>query len=142
MRYSAAATKRRILRGFVVALILAAIAGYLVTLRMSQSVASSRGSISYWVTVSPILRGVPILAPATPPRYHASAGDKTKPSESSLAYISSTESSQVQSAMDLYLTSKGYRRRDDGAYEKEKSVIWVEAEPILGETPVSVREIR
>jgi hypothetical protein len=122
-----------------IAVILGA-AFYIVSLLLSESLYSSRGSFAYWLTISSVIKSVPEVSPTSSPRFYSSAGDGPKLPESAVTYRSSAAAPEITRAVETYLTSRGYTKRPDGDYVNGTSVVSIEVKPDPGGSLVTVRE--
>ncbi len=109
------------------ALGIAALAFYSLQILFDESMYTSRGTYSYWIAVSSVIRNVPEVGAVGEARFHASPGDGPKLPDSTVTYRSQAPPDQIRSQIADYLTRQGYQRsagRDD-EFTKGYSIVTI-----------------
>jgi hypothetical protein len=132
--------RRWLLVTVIVVTVVGGIAFYSASLLLSESVYSNRGTFAYWLTISDVIKNVPEVEPTETPRFFSSAGDGPKLPETAISYRSSADIVRVSRTIGEYLTQRGYRRRDDGMFERGTSIVSLEIAAEGTHTRVQVRE--
>jgi hypothetical protein len=117
-----------------------AIASYGASLRLSESLYSTRGSFAYWLTISSVIKGVPAVDAVDGPRFYSSAGDGPKLPESAVTYRSRAPSEDIAQKLDAYFRAAGYSKQSDGSYQRGMSIVSVEIVAESLENRVRVKE--
>ena len=90
----------------VSALLWLAAAAYLFS---QEDYAPERGSLTYYLGISSLVRGAPMVEPAQEPVYFGSVGDGNKPPQSEVSYETrATDPLQAWSATDKYRNERGF----------------------------------
>jgi hypothetical protein len=72
-----------------------------------------RGSLNYYLGISSMIRGVPLIAPVNPPEYFGSVGDGNKPPQSEVSYeTDEPKASTIWVATERYLNQHGFWSRE------------------------------
>ena len=81
-----------------------------------EDYAPERGSLTYYIGISSMVRGAPLIAPVSEPEYFGSVGDGNKPSQSEVSYeTDEPKASTIWVATERYLNQHGFGSRDPAA---------------------------
>ena len=74
-----------------------------------EDYAPKRGSLTYYIGISNVVRGVPLVAPVHEPEYFGSVGDGNKPPQSKVVYETyETNASKIWIASEGYFNQNGF----------------------------------
>lgn len=74
-----------------------------------EDYAPRRGSLTYYVGISSLVRGAPLVEPAGEPAYFGSVGDGNKPPQSEVSYETlAADPRRVWSTLEKYLDGRGF----------------------------------
>jgi hypothetical protein len=81
-----------------------------------EDYAPERGSLSYYIGISGMVRGAPLIAPVGAPAYFGSVGDGNKPPQSEVSYeTDEPNASAIWLTTERYLNQHGFDSRDPAA---------------------------
>lgn len=81
-----------------------------------EDYAPERGSLTYYIGISSMIRGAPLIAPVNEPAYFGSVGDGNKPSQSEVSYeTDEPNASTIWVATERYLNQHGFGSPDPAA---------------------------
>lgn len=121
--------------GIVVFLIFLGVLFYTLTIIFSESLYTSRGTFSYYVTIPREIRTFPEIGIIGEPKFFYGCGDGPKPPIQEIRYRSNASTAAILEEADSYLRSQGYALSnknsetefcDEGIiYDKNHSIIEV-----------------
>ena len=80
---------------------------------LQEDYAPERGSLTYYMGISSVLRGVPLIAPVNEPEYFGSVGGGNKPSQSEVSYeTDEPNASTIWVATERYFNQHGFGTPD------------------------------
>ena len=86
---------------------------YVLTLALSESLYTERGSFAYYLLIPDVIQDVPLVDVVGGVTFHNSAGDGPKPPSSSIEYHSRAEEAVLRAAVEAFLESRGFTKQGD-----------------------------